>query len=141
MIKYQRRDLATATDEGQPNGLPHNLRGLSDGSLANLSAALDPVPAEFAGKGFIPVVVPDPPVIPETITRTQFILALKAASRLAAARTAVNALAADDPLQVWFFNTASFRRDDARVEAIRVILGVTNAHVDAIFTAAGSMAP
>jgi len=51
---HSRVDLSTLTASA-PVGLPAALVGLSDESLADLPAALDPVPEEFDGVGYWPV--------------------------------------------------------------------------------------
>lgn len=50
-MTYQRIILSGPTIDGEP-GLPEALIGLADESLADLSAALDPCPAEYTGIGY-----------------------------------------------------------------------------------------
>ncbi|MCA6254049.1 MAG: hypothetical protein IM665_03185 [Phenylobacterium sp.] len=61
---YQRKTLPD-TNIGDPAPLPAELVGLSDASLADLSAAVPEAAQElgYAGQGFFPV-VPDPPPPP-----------------------------------------------------------------------------
>lgn len=60
MTDYQRIILAGPTIDGPP-GLPAALVGLADDSLSDLSAALDPCPAEYAGVGYWPIQPADAP--------------------------------------------------------------------------------
>lgn len=59
MTDYQRIILSGPTIDGEP-GLPSSLAGLSEESLADLSAALDPCPAEFEGIGYWPIQPAEP---------------------------------------------------------------------------------
>ncbi len=144
MILYQKRTLVPAADVGAPGPLPHHLRGLSDASLADLPAALNAgavTELDLANTGYVPVVIPDPVVFP-VLTRPQLILGLKAVNRLAAMRTAVAGLPADDEAQVYFKEGAAFRRDDPRLEVIRLAAGtVTPTHLDNAFAAGAALAP
>jgi len=63
---YQRVTLATATVDGQAGALPPELIGLDDATLADLPAALDPVPDAFAGVGYWPIELSDPTYDPAT---------------------------------------------------------------------------
>lgn len=54
MTDYQRIILSGPTIDGPP-GLPAALVGLADESLADLSAAADPCPAEYVGIGYWPI--------------------------------------------------------------------------------------
>lgn len=63
MLRYQRKLLIDGSDIGAPGPLPHELVGLLDESLADLSAALPAVNCDdlgIAGQGFFPVDAPDP---------------------------------------------------------------------------------
>lgn len=51
---YQCVVAATRAPVGNAAPLPAELVGLTDASLADLSAALSPVPGAYAGRGFIP---------------------------------------------------------------------------------------
>lgn len=53
-MDYQRIILSGPSIDGEP-GFPDALVGLTDESLADLEAALDPCPAEYAGVGYWPV--------------------------------------------------------------------------------------
>lgn len=53
-MEYQRIILAGPAIDGEP-GLPAALVGLSDESLADLSAALDPCPPDLIGIGYWPI--------------------------------------------------------------------------------------
>lgn len=67
---YQRKDLASGENIGEPAALPAELQGLSDEGLADLSAHLPGAAAQlgYAGQGFFPV--PGvPPVDPPTPVR------------------------------------------------------------------------
>lgn len=57
-MDYQRIILSSPTIDGPP-GLPAALVGLADESLADLSAALEPCPAEYDGIGYWPIQPPD----------------------------------------------------------------------------------
>lgn len=144
MILYQKRTLVPAADVGAPGPLPAHLRGLSDASLADLPAALSPgaiTELGLANTGYVPVVIPDPVVFP-VLTRPQLILGLKAVNRLAAMRSAAGGLPADDEAQVYFKEGSAFRRDDPRLEVVRLAAGtVTPTHLDNAFAAGGALAP
>ena len=58
-MTYQRVILATDTIDGEP-GLPAKLRGLSDATLADIEAAIDPCPAGYEGVGYLPIQPADP---------------------------------------------------------------------------------
>ncbi|MGJ7040496.1 hypothetical protein J2Y63_003761 [Shinella sp. BE166] len=58
-MDYQRIILSGPTIDGE-SGVPDALVGLSDESLADLSAALDPCPAEYVGVGYWPIQPADP---------------------------------------------------------------------------------
>jgi hypothetical protein len=58
-MDYQRIILSGPVIDGAP-GLPSALLGLTDASLADLSAVLDPCPAEYAGIGFWPIQPAEP---------------------------------------------------------------------------------
>lgn len=65
---YQRKTLLTGENIGEPASLPANLIGLSDVSLADLSAALPDAADElgYEGQGFFPFTpepTPPPPVV------------------------------------------------------------------------------
>lgn len=53
-MTYQKINLTTRETVG-PMGLPKDLKGLAVSSLADLSEALNPCPADYAGMGFLPV--------------------------------------------------------------------------------------
>lgn len=59
MTDYQRIILSGPTIDGPP-GLPAALVGLADESLADISAAADPCPAEYVGIGYWPIQPADP---------------------------------------------------------------------------------
>lgn len=59
MNNYQRIILAGPVIDGPP-GLPSALVGLADESLADLSAAADPCPAEYVGIGYWPIQPAEP---------------------------------------------------------------------------------
>lgn len=59
MTNLYSRIVLDTYDAGEPAPLPENLIGLADESLADLSEALDPTPAEFDGIGFWPAVEAD----------------------------------------------------------------------------------
>lgn len=56
-MNYQRKTLADGSNIGQPGPLPHEISGLSDADLADLSAAVGDAASQlgFAGQGFFPV--------------------------------------------------------------------------------------
>lgn len=100
MILYQRKTLATDTDIGDPGPVPGALLGWDDASLADVSAAA-PEAAEqlgFAGEGFFPVEVEDPPVTPDVqhLQKIDFLRLFTATERKAIMAAAkVNADIAD----------------------------------------------
>jgi len=136
---YQRRTLVPAADVGQPGALPAALRGLSDASLADLPSALNAYAVTLLGldnTGFVPVVVAD---VPGRVNRLQFITALQGLGFYAAVRTAVNGLAATDPISIYFLNTPSFGREDPRLLDFATLISASAATVDAVFVAAGQV--
>ena len=136
MLQYQKITVSTSANVGGPGPLPVALRGLSDASLANLPAALDPQAVALLGladTGFLPVVTAD---VPQSVNRLQFVTALQNAGKFAAVNTAINALAATDPTRIYFLNTHNFGRQDARLTAFATAMGQSAAQVDALFTAA-----
>ncbi|MCO5153389.1 MULTISPECIES: DUF4376 domain-containing protein [unclassified Shinella] len=56
---YQRILLSGPTIDGEP-GLPDDLFGLADETLADLAAAIDPVPPQYDGLGYWPIHPADP---------------------------------------------------------------------------------
>lgn len=69
MTDYQRIILSGPVIDGPP-GLPSALAGLADESLADLSAALDPCPAEYGGIGYWPIQPAEPtPVYKVVVSR------------------------------------------------------------------------
>lgn len=58
-MTYIRVTLSTLAVAGQPGPLPAELVGLDLASLADLPAAIDPVPSQFKGVGYWPVVEGD----------------------------------------------------------------------------------
>jgi len=144
MILYQQRTLVPAADVGVPGLLPRPLRGLSDASLADLPAALNAEAITELGlenTGYLPVDVPDPLVF-APLSRTQFVMGLKSVNRLAAMRTAANALPADDEVQIYFKEGHRFTRADPRLETLRVAAAtVTDNHLDNAFVAGALVLP
>jgi hypothetical protein len=83
MTLYQRRDLATQEDIGEPGPLPDNLRGsLTDEDLEHLSD-LNPAP-EYDGQGFFRVADPEPAPAPvRWIHKAIYLRRFTAAERIA----------------------------------------------------------
>jgi len=74
-MDYQRIILSGPTIDGPP-GLPTELVGLADESLADLSAAADPCPAEYAGIGYWPIQPAEPtPIYKVAVSRTVAMIA------------------------------------------------------------------
>lgn len=141
MIRYQRIVVSTQATVGPLGALPRELYGLTDGSLANLPAALDPYVITllgFADTGFLPVTTPD---VPQSVNRLQFVTALQNAGSYATVAAAINALPATDLIRLYFANTAMFIRSDDRLLALATAVGQNAAQVDALFTAADQIAP
>ncbi|MCA6228474.1 MAG: hypothetical protein IM654_01975 [Phenylobacterium sp.] len=95
---YQRKTLPS-TLIGDPAPLPAELVGLSDASLADLSAAVPEAAQElgYAGQGFFPV-QPDPPPPPvvDELNKIDFLRLFTQAERIAIREAAaVNPLIAD----------------------------------------------
>jgi len=65
MILYQRKTLATGANLGDPGPVPECLLGWHDEALADVSATAPEAAVElgFAGQGFFPVEVADPPPV------------------------------------------------------------------------------
>jgi hypothetical protein len=141
MLQYQRIVVSTQANVGQPGALPPARVGLSDASLANLPAALNPQAVTLLGladTGFLPVVTAD---VPQTVTRLQFVTALQNAGSYTAVASAINALPVGDPVRLYFLNTAIFTRTDPRLLAFAASMGQSAAQVDAVFTAASLITP
>lgn len=87
MTTYQQINVLTQANVGTPGPLPAALEGLSEASLANLAAALDPAQladptiAAYAQSGFKRVADPAPD--PRWITLYQFFQRFTAAERQA----------------------------------------------------------
>lgn len=80
---YQRRLLSDMSDIGEPGPLPQELVGLTDESLADLSAAISPAARELLaceGHGFFPV--PEA-AAPRRISRIAFLQRIATAKRIA----------------------------------------------------------
>ena len=98
MTLYQRKTLPS-TLMGNPAPLPAELVGLSDESLADLSASVPEAAQElgYAGQGFFPVPPPPPPPpVVDELNKIDFLRLFTQAERIAirtAAKT--NALIAD----------------------------------------------
>jgi len=95
---YQRKTLPSIL-MGEPAPLPAELVGLSDESLADLSAALPDSADErgYAGQGFFPVEPPPPPPPPvDELHKVDFLRLFTQAERIAIREAAkVNPLIAD----------------------------------------------
>ncbi|MCA6236810.1 MAG: hypothetical protein IM651_03360 [Phenylobacterium sp.] len=98
MSLYQRKTLPS-TLLGDPAPLPAALVGLSDASLADLSAALGVAAQElgFDGQGFFPFTPPPPPPAPvDELNKIDFLRLFTQAERIAIREAAaVNPLIAD----------------------------------------------
>jgi len=98
MTLYQRKTLPSIL-MGVPAPLPAELVGLSDASLADLSAAVPEAAQElgYAGQGFFPV-EPDPPTPPvvDELNKIDFLRLFTQAERIAIRQAAaVNPLISD----------------------------------------------
>ncbi len=85
-MNYQRILVADQSEIGEPGPLPPELVGLSDESLADLSAALNADACDvlgFTGQGFLPVPDPEPPAPPRNISAIAFKQRLTGAERRA----------------------------------------------------------
>lgn len=134
MIVYQRRDLATSANIGEPGRLPHEIDGLMDVDLANLSW-VDPL-LGYTGIGFFPVVVADPVVVPEVISRMQARLALFAAQKLDVLEAYMDLADTPRAYRIYWEAVSELHRDHPLVEAIGVIVGLDSAEIDDLFVAA-----
>lgn len=136
MIQYQQIIVSTGALVGQPGPLPPMLRGLSDASLGNLSAALTPGAVSqltLSDVGYVPVVTPD---VPQNVNRLQFVTALQNAGKYNAVTTAINALPVTDPTRIYFTQALNFGRQDPRLLAFAASMAQSAAQLDALFTAA-----
>lgn len=139
MILYQQIVVSTAANVGVPGPLPAMLRGLSDASLANLPAALNPAAVAALGladTGYTPVVTAD---VPQTVNRLQFVTALQNAGKYNAVSTSIAALLVTDPTRIYFTQALNFGRQDPRLLAFAASQGQTAAQMDALFTAAAAL--
>lgn len=140
-MRYQRKQLPS-TDVGAPAALPAELVGLTDETLADLSAALDPdacAALGYTGHGFFPVEdEPLPPVVPDSVSRMQAKMALLAGGLLSTVEAAVGA-SADPALQLYWADASHFHRDHAALIAMTASLGMTSEQVDALFIAASEI--
>lgn len=82
--------------------------------------------------------VTPPPPVPDEVTRMQAMAQLLASGRLAAVNAAVAAASAE--VQLWFANTAVFRRDNAMLLSVAETLGWPSDDLDALFRAAALIA-
>ena len=133
MIVYQRRDLTTSTDIGEPGPLPYEIDGLMDADLANLSW-VDPL-LGYTGIGFFPAVVADPIVVPEIISRMQARLALFAAQKLDILEAYMDLSDTPRAYRIYWEAVSELHRDHPLVEAIGIIVGLSGSEIDALFIA------
>jgi hypothetical protein len=85
MLLYQRRKLTTSEDIGGPAPLPVELEGLSNASLADLSAAIPDAVSElgYAGDGFFLTALPYPPPPPfYVVNKVDFLRLFTQAERI-----------------------------------------------------------
>jgi len=136
MILYQRRTLSNGANIGSPGPLPAALVGLADVSLADLSW-VDPA-LGYGGSGFAPVVVPDPVIVPQIVSRMQLKRALNQMGLLAAINTAVGQ-STDVDLQIYWSDTGEFHRDHPKLTAALSAMGYTSAQADQAFTLAATL--
>ena len=98
---YQRKNLITGDNMGNPDFLPHDLVGLTDASLADLSAAVPEAAAElgYEGQGFFPYSPPPPPPLPPEpviLNKVDFLRLFLQTERISIrAASAVNTVIAD----------------------------------------------
>lgn len=119
MLDYQKRQLAGMVDVGDPGPLPDDLVGLADADLANLDWTYEPL--GYHGYGFFPI----DNFVPYIISRLQFITALQLDGSYESVADAILAKAVDDPVRIYFLETADFDRRDARFIELADELSVT----------------
>lgn len=157
MTLYSRVNLSTFVG-GQPGDLPASLVGLADQSLADLSAAIKPVPKEFAGSGYWPVVeadvsaptldrlgrrylVPRPPApqpaVPSSVTMRQAKLMLHRAGLLADIETKISTMPGDsgEEARIEWASGSVLERDHPLV----AVMGVPDDQVDSLFVWASAI--
>lgn len=83
--------------------------------------------------------VPPPPPIPTTVTRFQALAALSAGGYLPTIRTYISALDQDDITRLAWENAADWERTSPTLNALAVMLGLTESQVDDLFIAASNI--
>lgn len=106
-----------------------SLDGMLDGTNANIGDTWD-------GTQFIKPVIPE--VVPRSITRRQFKLALLGMGLLDDVETAI-AASPDRALQISYADALDFERNNPLVLAMSAMLGKTEAELDALFIAGSKL--
>lgn len=141
MPRYQKISLATDEAIGEPGPLPAALFGLADGTLADLSRDIDPVPADWVGIGFIPVDDPPPPVqVPYAVDLRQAKIKLYREGVLGTVEAMITS-SGDVEVAIEWMAAKEVRRDHPFVNGAQLILGKTTAEMDQWFIEASQIGP
>lgn len=82
---------------------------------------------------------PPPPTVPVRVTRRQALLALAASGQLDSALALFDALPRTDTRRIEFETSLAFERHSPTTVAMAQALGITEAQIDALFTAAAAL--
>jgi len=134
MQLWQRKTLA-GDNVGEPGPLPDELVGLDIETLTDLSW-VDPA-LGYADTGFVPVDIPDPVEVPQSISRMQAKQALLAAGQLSAVEAAM--ASAPPAVQIYWSDASHFHRDHPVLEQMGQALGMSSDDLDQLFIAAAQI--
>lgn len=134
MQLWQRKTLA-GDNVGEPGPLPDELVGLDLETLTDLSW-VDPA-LNYADTGFVPVDIPDPVEVPQSISRMQAKQALLAAGQLSAVEAAM--ASAPPAVQIYWADASHFHRSHPIIEQMGQALGMSSDDLDQLFIAAAQI--
>jgi hypothetical protein len=140
MTDYQRKTLVPLANVGLPGPVPHDLDGLMDVSLADVTLAVG-VPAAtqlgYLNTGFFPVPAPPTGV---TVNAGAFRVALRRAGVQVQFQNAVNALG--NEFKDWYDHQPTFTLGDVFITAVGVQAGgAVQSGMAANFAVAASAQP